>query len=118
MSKRIAAAVAATITLATVATLGVATNASAATPAAYTAGATYYGTAQTGTGGLIFRDAWGNPTASGIAEGTRFTISGTCVRAQGVELLKVHQIEPGGWGSSYTGYVRRAYANVPPSLPC
>ncbi|MEU3902039.1 hypothetical protein [Streptomyces sp. NPDC045251] len=118
MRKRLITAAATTAALAALTTVGIATTASASAPAAYSAGTTYYGSAKAGTGGLILRDKWGNPTASGISEGTRFTIATTCVRTRGVDLIKVHQIEPGGWGSSYTGYVKRQYANVPPSLPC
>jgi hypothetical protein len=115
VDKRIAAAVAAVTTTAALATLGTATSAAAET---IPYSAEYFGTARTGTGGLILRTKYGTATNSGIGEGTRFQFLGQCVRANGVDLIKVHQTEAGGWGPSYTGYVRRQFANVPPNLPC
>ncbi|MFI1169197.1 hypothetical protein ACH4UM_37960 [Streptomyces sp. NPDC020801] len=114
MDNRIAAAVAAVTTTAALVTLGTATSAAAET----TYPAEYFGTPQAGTGGLILRTGSGAPTDSGIGEGTRFEFLGQCVRVNGVDLIKVHQVEPGGWGSSYSGFVRRQYANLPPNLPC
>ncbi|MEW1616498.1 hypothetical protein [Streptomyces sp. NPDC088744] len=114
-----AAAAAAIAATATLATIGTTATASAAEKSSVSySDTTYYGTPKSGTGGLILRDSRGNATSSGIGEGTRFQFLGTCARANGVGLVKVRQIERGGWGSSYTGYVRRAFANLPPSLPC
>ncbi|MGW2748458.1 hypothetical protein [Streptomyces sp. NPDC001450] len=114
MNKRMAAAVAAVTTTAALATLGTATGAAADT----TYSAEYFGTPKTGTGGLILRTKYGTPTNSGIGEGTRFQFLGQCVHANGIDLIKIRQTEPGGWGPSYTGYIRRQFANVPPNLPC
>ncbi|AEM88872.1 hypothetical protein [Streptomyces violaceusniger] len=120
MKARLAAAVSAATASAALITLATATGANADSSGSQvtTYPNAFYGTAKGGTGGLILRDRAGNPTASGIGEGTRFKIEATCFRADGVELLKVVQTEPGGWGKLYEGYVRRAFANVPPSLPC
>jgi hypothetical protein len=117
VNKRRAAIVAAVAATVSLATLGTTTSAVAAEKSASYADA-YYGSPKRGTGGLILRDSRGNNTGSGIGEGTRFQFLGSCVRANGVSLIKVHQIGHGGWGPSYTGYVRRAFANLPPSLPC
>lgn len=113
MNTRLAAALAAATATAALITVGTATSAAANTYADE-----YYGTPKSGTGGLILRTVNGAPTNSGISEGTRFEFLGRCVRAGGVDLIKVHQTEPGGWGPSYTGFVRRAFANVPPNMPC
>jgi uncharacterized membrane protein len=118
VNTRIAAALAAATASAAVITLAASPGASAAEASAAASASTYYGTAKAGTGGLILRERDGSPTTSGIAEGTRFTISTTCFRAYGMELIKVHQVGPGGWGSKYDGYVLRQFANVPPNLPC
>ncbi|MFD7954342.1 hypothetical protein ACFV4X_12690 [Streptomyces ardesiacus] len=115
MIKRLAAAFAAATATAALITVGTATSAAANTSAYADE---YFGTPKSGTGGLILRTVNGAPTNSGISEGTRFEFLGRCVRAGGVDLIKVHQTEPGGWGLSYTGYVRRAFANVPPNMPC
>jgi hypothetical protein len=115
VDSRIAAAIAAVTTTAALVTLGTATSAAAETT---TYPAEYFGTPKVGTGGLILRTEDGAPTTSGISEGTHFEFLGQCARASGVDLIKVRQTEPGGWGPTYTGYVRREFANVPPNLPC
>lgn len=114
-----AAAAAAIAATATLATIGATATASAAEKSSVSYSDTqYFGTPKSGTGGLILRDSRGNNTGSGIGEGTRFEFAGSCAVANGVRLVKVHQLGHGGWGSSYTGYVRRVYANLPPNLPC
>ncbi|OIK08210.1 hypothetical protein [Streptomyces monashensis] len=114
VDNRIATAFAATTAAAALVTLGTATSAAADT----TYPAEYFGTPKAGTGGLILRAEDGAPTNSGISEGTHFEFLGQCVRVNGVDLIEVHQSEPGGWGPSYTGYIRRQFADIPPNLPC
>lgn len=117
MNKRTALAV--TTAAATVATLGfTATTASAATNES-NAKSIISSWPATGTGGLILRDSSGNDTGSGIGEKQDFEFSGCGPKGSG--LIKVVQVKRGGgggWGSSYSGFVKQKYTQLPSMFPC
>lgn len=72
-----------------------------------------------GTGGLILRDSNGNDTGSGIGEQQNFDFDSCGPKSSG--LIKVVQVKRGGgggWGSSYEGFVKQKYTQLPSMFPC
>lgn len=69
-----------------------------------------------GTGGLILRDRYGNNTGSGIGENQDFKFRWCGPKGSGlifVTQLKRGNEGGGGWGSAYSGYVKKQYTQLP-----
>lgn len=115
-TKRLALTLAAT-TAATLTTFGMTSaTASAATPTVKSSISSW---PALGTGGLILRDSNGNNLGSGIGENQDFSFTGC--GPQGSGLIKVVQVKRGGgggWGSLYSGYVKKQYTQAPSLFPC
>lgn len=76
-----------------------------------------------GTGGLVIRDENGVNTGSGIGEGQSFIFIKCGPKGSG--LIDVFQLDSaddegitGGWGTLYTGFVKKKFTQNPSAYPC